>query len=337
MSTSGEDPDLYIHHQFTVDAGQEPVRIDRYLTARLSNISRARIQTAANAEAILVNGSPVKSNYKVKPGDTIAIVLDHPPNPLELKPENIPLDIVYEDDHLVVVNKPAGLVVHPGVGNWTGTLVNGLVYHFGQLPKHDEADIRPGLPHRLDKDTSGLMVIAKDPFTLTHLSKQFFHRTIKRSYAALVWGDFDEDEGIITGNIGRDPRHRQMMCVFPEGDHGRLAETHYSVMERFHYVTSVECRLKTGRMHQIRVHMKHIGHPVFNDELYGGNRIVSGTVHTKYRQFVDNCFKLMPRQALHAKSLGFIHPHTEQEVVLEAGLPSEFEELLEKWRGYSRV
>lgn len=340
-------------------------------------MSRTRVQAAITAEAVQVNGNVVKANYKVKPGDRIAIVLDHPPTEFEVVPENIPLDIVFEDEHLIVVNKPPGLVVHPGVGNWTGTLVNGLMYHFTKLPyqppwpprgetnpanpvkRTDETfsngeagnggtrespptlggrgareALRPGLVHRLDKDTSGLMVIAKTELALTHLAKQFFDRTIKRSYAALVWGDFEEDEGEITGNIGRHLRHRQLMDVFPEGDHGKPAETHYTVIERFHYVTLVECRLKTGRTHQIRVHMKHIGHPVFNDEIYGGNRIVSGTVHTRYKQFVEDCFKVLPRQALHARTLGFIHPQTKQAVEFNSTLPQDMINVIEKWQEY---
>lgn len=327
--------DLYIHHEFTVDRGQEPLRIDRYITDRLSQVSRTRVQAAVDAGTVAVNGKPVKSNYRVRPEDHITIVLDHPPNEFEVTPEDIPIDIVYEDDHLIIINKPAGLVVHPGVGNWTGTLVNALMFHIGQLPHHGDVDVRPGLVHRLDKETSGLMVIAKNEVALSHLAKQFFDRTIKRSYVALVWGDVERDQGEIIGHIGRHLRHRQLMDVFPDGDHGKHAETHYSVIERFHYVTLVECRLKTGRTHQIRVHMKHLGHPVFNDEIYGGARIVSGTVHARYKQFVDDCFTLMPRQALHAKTLGLIHPESKKLVEFNSELPSDFEAVLDAWRGYS--
>lgn len=329
-----QSDDLFIHHEFTVDAGQEPLRIDRYLVNKLQHISRTRIQTAAKAEAIQVNDKPVKSNYKVQPDDHIAIVLDHPPEHHEVKPENIPLDIAFEDDHLIIVNKPAGLVVHPGVGNWTGTLVNGLMHHLGQLPKHGEIDVRPGLVHRLDKDTSGLMVIAKSDYALSHLARQFFDRTINRSYVALVWGDLEQDAGDVTGNIGRHKRHRQLMDVFPEGDYGKPAETHYNVIERFHYVTLVECRLKTGRTHQIRVHMKHIGHPVFNDHIYGGNRIVSGTVHKRYKQFVENCFNLLPRQALHAKTLGFVHPDSGDELSFDSEVSQDIALVVEEWSKY---
>jgi 23S rRNA pseudouridine1911/1915/1917 synthase len=310
------------------------------------------VQAAIDAGTVTVGGLLVKSNYKVKPGDHITIVLDHPPSEFEVAPEDIPLDIVFEDDALIVVNKPAGLVVHPGVGNWTGTLVNALMFHIGQLPKHqphgpvhssDESsqeeskptDLRPGLVHRLDKDTSGLMVIAKNEFALSHLAKQFFDRTIKRSYVALVWGDVENDEGRITGNVGRHLRHRQLMDVFPDNDHGKHAETSYRVLERFHYVTLVECRLKTGRTHQIRVHMKHLGHPVFNDEIYGGARIVSGTVHARYKQFVEKCFEILPRHALHAKTLGLIHPETKMPIEFDSELPTDMQAALEAWRAYS--
>jgi 23S rRNA pseudouridine1911/1915/1917 synthase len=341
--------DLFIHHEFRADPGQEPLRLDRFITDRLSNVSRTRVQAAITAEAVQVNGKGVKPNYKVKPGDHITIVLDYPPSEFEVAPENIPLDIVFEDEHLVVLNKPAGLVVHPGVGNWTGTLVNGLLYHLGRLPAQAIATaqpskgvaasplqgaLRPGLVHRLDKDTSGLMVVAKNEVALTHLAKQFFDRTIKRSYVALVWGDIEQDAGEIVGHIGRHLRHRQLMDVFPEGDHGKPAQTHYTVIERFHYVTLVECRLRTGRTHQIRVHMKYLGHPVFNDEVYGGDRIVSGTIHTRYKQFVEDCFSVLPRQALHARSLGFIHPVTHQEMEFTTNLPEDMNSVVEMWRTY---
>lgn len=336
--------DLYEHHRFEVDRGQEPLRIDKYLMNRIEGISRNKLQNAAKADSILVNGEPVKSNYKVRPHDVITIVLDVPPKDFRAEPEDIPLDIIYEDDHLIVLNKQAGLVVHPAIGNFTGTLVNALLYHFKALPdcKLQTPDfklpvnkaVRPGLVHRIDKDTSGLMVVAKEEFAMMHLAKQFFNRTIKRNYTALAWGDFDEDEGTITGHIGRNLRYRKKMDVFPEGEHGKEAITHYKVMERLGYVTLVDCRLETGRTHQIRVHMAYAGHPLFNDSTYGGDKIVKGTVYSKYRQFVENCFAIFPRHALHARTLGFIHPAMGKEMFFESCLPGDFQQLLEKWRGY---
>jgi len=325
--------ELYEHHRFEVDRGQEPLRIDKYLLNRIEGISRNKIQQAAKAETILVNGEPVKSNYKVKPRDVVTIVLNTPPHELKSEPENIPLEIVYEDEHLVVINKQAGLVVHPAPGNYTGTLVNALLYHFKKLAVAGDAT-RPGLVHRIDKDTSGLMVVAKEEFAMMRLARQFFKRTIQRNYTALVWGDFEQDSGTITGHIGRNLRFRKIMDVFPEGDHGKEAVTHYKVMEPLGYVTLVDVKLETGRTHQIRVHMAHIGHPLFNDETYGGNRIVKGTVYSKYRQFVENCFELLPRQALHARTLGFVHPATGREMFFEAALPDDFQQVLVKWRGY---
>jgi len=325
--------DLYEHHRFEVDKGQEPLRIDKYLMNRIEGISRNKLQNAAKAGSILVNGEAVKPNYKVRPQDVITIVLNVPPKDYWAEPENIPLDIIYEDAWLIVLNKPAGMVVHPAVGNYTGTLVNALLYHFKNLPSGGD-EMRPGLVHRIDKDTSGLMVVAKEEFAMMHLAKQFFNRTIKRNYSALVWGDFDADEGTIRGHIGRNLRYRKKMDVFPEGDHGKEAITHYKILERLGYVTLVDCRLETGRTHQIRVHMAYSGHPLFNDSTYGGDRIVKGTVYTKYKQFVENCFSIFPRHALHARTLGFIHPRTGKEMFFECPLPEDFQRLLEKWRHY---
>lgn len=328
--------ELYEQHRFVADRGQEPLRIDKFLLNRLEGISRNKIQNAIRAESVLVNGHPVKSNYRVKPLDVITILLDSPPHELVSEPENIPLHIIYEDDHLVVINKQAGLVAHPAPGNYTGTLVNALLYHFNQLAR-GTSPIRPGLVHRLDKDTTGLMVIAKDEFTLMHLANQFFKRTIKRNYTALVWGDLPDEAGTISGHIGRNLRYRKIMDVFPEGEHGKEAVTHYRVIERFGYVTLVDVQLETGRTHQIRVHMAHIGHPLFNDATYGGDRIVKGTVYSKYKQFVQNCFTVLPRQALHARTLGFYHPVLQKELFFESPLPADFEALLDKWRNYVRV
>lgn len=325
--------ELYEHFRFKVDKGQEPLRIDKYLLHKIEKVSRSKIQNAADDEMILVNGKPVKPNYKVRPLDEIVIMLPEPKLHFETLPENIPLKIVYEDDDITVIDKPPGLVVHPGAGNYTGTLVNGLLYHYQQLPSAKGNELRPGLVHRIDKDTSGLVVVAKNEYALNFLAKQFSDHTIKRSYAALVWGDFKEDEGTITGHIGRSVKNRKVMDVFPEGEHGREAITHYKVMERFMYVTLVECALETGRTHQIRVHMQHTGHPLFNDKTYGGDKIVKGTVYTKYRQFVENCFALLPRQALHAKSLGFIHP-SGKDVLFDSPLPDDFQKVIEKWRRY---
>ncbi len=331
----GEEGKLYEHFLITTDKGQEPLRIDKFLLNRIENVSRNKIQLAAKAGTILANGKPVKPNYKVRPHDEITVLLPKPPEIHDLKPEPMTLDIVYEDDQLLVVNKPAGLVVHPGSGNYSGTLLNGLAYHFENLPQI-EGFMRPGLVHRIDKQTSGLLVIAKTELTMTHLAKQFYDHTVKRRYVALVWGDPDQDEGTITGHIGRNLRYRKRMDVFPDGDHGKHAITHYKVLERLGYVCLVQCRLETGRTHQIRVHMQHIGHPVFNDETYGGDSIVKGTVYTKYKQFVENCFKLMPRQALHAKVLGFTHPVSGDWMELETPLPEDFQKTLEKWRNYTQ-
>jgi 23S rRNA pseudouridine1911/1915/1917 synthase len=329
-----EDGALFEHYNIVVDPGQTLLRIDKFLSDRLKNATRSRLQAAADEGKILVNAIPVKSSYKVKPGDEISIVMDYPRRELKIIPEDIPLNIVYEDDSVIVINKPAGLVVHPGHGNYTGTLVNALAYHFRELPLFNSDDPRPGLIHRIDKNTSGLLVIAKTTEAKVKLSLQFFEKTTKRRYVALVWGDLENDKGTITGNIGRSPKNRQVFTVFPEGDYGKPAVTHYKVIERLGYVNLVECRLETGRTHQIRVHMKHIGHPLFNDDNYGGDQILRGTTFTKYKQFVKNCFEMIPRQALHAQMLGFVHPVTGEEMVFESELPADLANVIEKWRNY---
>jgi pseudouridine synthase, RluA family len=325
---------LFEHYNLIVDPGQTFMRIDKFLANRLNNASRSRLQTAADNGNVLVNKIPVKSSYKVKPGDEISIVMDFPRRELKIIPENIPLNIVYEDDSLLVINKPAGLVVHPGHGNYSGTLVNGLAYHFKELPLFNSNDPRPGLIHRIDKNTSGLLVIAKTIEAKVNLSLQFFEKTTKRKYIALVWGNLEKDEGTIVGNIGRSPKNRQVFTVFPDGESGKHAVTHYKVLERLGYVNLVECRLETGRTHQIRVHMKYIGHPLFNDDNYGGDQILRGTTFTKYKQFVANCFALIPAQALHAKTLGFVHPVTGEEMLFDSELPENFALIIEKWRNY---
>ena len=326
--------DLHEHYAFTADAGQEPLRVDKFLMNRIENATRNKIQQAAVAGSILVNDRVVKSNYKVKPGDTVRVLLAHPPHEDLLVPEKMELDIVYEDDALLVVNKPAGIVVHPGHGNYTGTLINGLIYHFEQLPKN--SNNRPGLVHRIDKDTSGLLVVAKTEHAMAHLAQQFHDKTSQRQYLALVWGDVDGEKGTVDGNLGRDPKNRLLMTVFPEGDQGKSAITHYEVVERFGYVTLVRCVLETGRTHQIRAHMKHIGHTLFSDVRYGGDKILKGTTFTKYKQFVDNCFKQLPRQALHAQTLGFVHPESGKEMSFTCPLPRDFEGTLTKWRNYAQ-
>ncbi len=328
--------ELYEHHRIIVDKGQAPLRVDKFLMNRLEGVSRNRLQQACDAGCILINGKPTKSSYKVRPLDQVQVVLPEPVREFELIPENIPINIVYEDADVVVLNKEAGLVVHPGVGNFTGTLMNALVFHFDNLPAKADALHRPGLVHRIDKNTSGLMVIAKSERALTLLAKEFFERTIERKYLALVWGDFKEDSGTITGNIGRSLKDRRVMTVYDDPEIGKHAVTHFKVVERFGYVTLVECKLETGRTHQIRVHMQHIGHPLFNDEMYGGNKILKGTTFTKYRQFVDNCFALLPRQALHAATLGFIHPAKNERKFFECPLPADFSSALEKWRNYAK-
>ena len=361
--TDEAEEGLYEHHRIVVDKGQTPLRIDKFLFNRIEKVSRSRIQRAADDGSVQVNGEPVNSNYKVRPFDVITIMMPEPRAEYDVTPENIPLDFVYEDDDIAIVNKLPGIVVHPGVGNASGTLVNGLLFHFnspipnpspkgkgtvvaksvatdslplgesrsGALPGHE---VRPGLVHRIDKDTSGLLVIAKNEFALNFLAKQFADHTIDRKYTSLVWGNLADDEGTITGHIGRNLKDRKKMDIFPDGDHGKHAVTHYKVLERFHYTTLVECTLETGRTHQIRVHMKSIGHPVFNDETYGGNKIVRGTVYKKYKAMVENCFELCPRQALHAASLGFIHPTTLKHIFFETQLPNDMQQLVEHWRGY---
>lgn len=329
-----ESNEMYEHYSVLVDKGQSPLRIDKYLTLRIINATRTRIQSAADAGCILVNDKAVKSNYKVKPNDNIRIVMATPPRETEIIPEDVPLDIVYEDDDLMVINKQPGLVVHPGHGNYSGTLIHGLAWHFRNDPKFQIEDPRFGLVHRIDKDTSGLLVIAKTNEAKSHLGLQFFNKTTKRKYVAIVWGTVKEDEGRIEGNIGRSLKDRMQMTVFPEGDYGKPAVTHYRVLERLGYVTVVECQLETGRTHQIRVHMKYIGHTLFNDERYGGHEILKGTTFTKYKQFVQNCFKVCPRQALHAQTLGFIHPRTGEEMFFTADVPGDMVELMDKWRGY---
>lgn len=329
----GSENELFEHHRIVVDAGQQMLRIDKFLQAKLGgHISRTKIQAGADAGNLRVNDKPVKSSYKVKPYDTITILLPQPPRITEVVAENIPFKIDYEDDDLIIVNKHAGLVVHPGYGNYTGTLVNGLLWHFKSLPKN--ADQRPGLVHRLDKDTSGVMVIAKTEYSLAFLAKQFFERTNDRRYYALVWGDFETDSGTITGHLGRSAKDRRVQDVFPDGDYGKPAVTHWKVIERFGYVTLVECKLETGRTHQIRAHMKYIGHPLFNDAMYGGNEIRKGPMFTKYKQFVENCFEMCPRQALHAKSLAFVHPATKKWLVFDSELPDDMKAVIEKWRQY---
>ena len=332
---SPDSQELFEHHRIVVDKGQSLLRIDKFLVNKLENVSRTKIQSAASAGNILVNNNSVKPNYKVKPEDVISIVLPHPPYELELIPENIPINIIFEDDDIIVVNKEAGMVVHPGHGNYTGTLVNALMYHMKDLPLFQKGEMRPGLVHRIDKNTSGILVIAKTEFALNHLAKQFYDRTTKRKYVALVWGRFDEEEGTIEGNIGRSIRDRMKMAVFPNGDNGKHAVTHFKVLESLGYVSMVECRLETGRTHQIRIHMEYIRHPVFNDERYGGDTIVKGTTFTKYKQFVQNCFNIMPRHALHAKSLGFIHPSTGKELFFESDIPEDMMNVIEKWRTYT--
>ena len=326
--------ELFEHFRFKADPGQTPLRIDKFLFNKLESTSRSRIQAAANAGNILVNTNAVKPNYRVKPGDSISIVLPHPPRKIELIPENIPLEIIFEDADLMVVNKQPGMVVHPGYGNYTGTLVNALMYHLKDNPLFSSGDERPGLVHRIDKNTSGLLVVAKNELALNRLASQFFKRTTQRNYHALVWGDLKVDAGTIEGHIGRNPKDRKQMHVFPEGDQGKVAITHYRVLDRLGYVNLVECKLETGRTHQIRVHFQYLSHPLFNDPEYGGERILRGTTFTKYKQFVQNCFDLLPGQALHARTLGFQHPVSGKDLFFEAPLPNGFETVLQKWRSY---
>lgn len=337
IDASGSEPNadgMYEHFRFVADKGQQLLRVDKFLVLRLEKSSRNRVQQAADAGCILVNGKPVKSNYRVKPLDVVSVVMDRPRYELEILPENIPLDIVYEDEHLLVVNKPAGLVVHPGHGNYSGTLVNALAWHFRDNPDYDVSDPRMGLVHRIDKDTSGLLVVAKTPDAKTNLGKQFFNKTTKREYMAVVWGVPDPQQGTIVGNVGRNPKDRLQMTVFPDGSQGKHAVTHYEVLENLGYVSVVRCVLETGRTHQIRVHMKHIGHPLLNDARYGGDEVLRGERSASYRKFVDNCFAVCPRQALHARTLGFVHPATGKELFFSSDVPQDMTAMIERWRTY---
>ena len=336
VGPTNENQDLYEHFHFVAQKGQQPLRVDKYLMNYIENATRSKIQQAAKDGNVYVNDVIVKSNYKVKPNDVVRVLFEHPPYEFLLVPEDIPLTIVYEDDTLLVVNKPSGMVVHPGHGNYSGTLINALTFHFDNLPNNSSN--RPGLVHRIDKDTSGLLVVAKTEEAMTHLAKQFFDKTSEREYIALVWGDVKEDQGTIEGAIGRHPKNRLQNTVFIGDDahKGKPAVTHYKVLERFGYVTLVSCQLETGRTHQIRVHFKHIGHTLFNDERYGGDRILKGTSYSKYKQFVENCFSLLPRQALHAKTLGFVHPVTKEKIKFDSPMPDDIAQCLEKWRNYSK-
>ncbi len=333
VSDPGED-DLFEHYRYIAGKGQEPLRVDKFLMNFIENATRNKIQQAAKGGNIWVNNKVVKQNYRVKAGDEVRVLFEHPPYEFLLTPEDIPLDIVYEDDALLVVNKPAGMVVHPGHGNYSGTLLNALAHHIKDLPKNSSG--RPGLVHRIDKDTSGLLVIAKTDEAMAHLARQFYEKTSDRQYVALVWGSVEEDEGTVEGHIGRNPKNRLQMQVFPEGDQGKEAITHYRVLERLGYVTLVNCELETGRTHQIRVHMKHLGHTLFNDERYGGEKILKGTTFTKYKQFVENCFKILPRQALHAKTLGFDHPVSGKRMQFDSEIPEDMTACIDKWRQYAR-
>ena len=330
-----EEQELFEHHRFVVDAGQGALRIDKFLMSKVQNASRNKIQQAATSGNVLVNKEAVKSNYKVKPGDVITVVMDTPAREIEIISEDIPIDIVYEDNDLIVVNKKVGMVVHPAYGNYSGTLVNALLGHFEKTGSKQKEGAGPYLVHRIDKDTSGLILIAKNENAQIKLGAQFFDHSTDRKYNALVWGDVTEDEGTVEGNLARSPKDRKIMTVFPENDHGKHAVTHYKVIERLGYVTLIECELETGRTHQIRAHMKHIKHPIFNDSTYGGDKILKGTTFTKYKQFVTNCFKVCPRQALHARSLGFIHPTSDKKLNFEADFPEDMQELVEKWRQYA--
>ncbi len=340
MNTSPEEDfeedelGLYEHYRFIVDKGQSPVRLDKFLTEKVAFATRNKIQHAIDAGAIQVNGQNSKGSYKIKPLDDIRVLFEKPPRDTEVIPEDIPLDIIFEDQYLLVVNKPPGMVVHPAHGNWTGTLVNGLVHHFHNLPEMKGNEGRPGLVHRIDKDTSGLLVIAKAEEVMTHLASQFFHHTIERTYLALVWGEPDEDEGTVRGHVGRSAKDRKVMDVFPDGSQGKHAVTHWKVIKRLRYVSLIQCNLETGRTHQIRAHMRFLGHHLFNDTMYGGDKIRKGTQFAKYKMFVQNCFELMPRQALHAKSLGFVHPVTKEYLYFESPLPEDFSKVLEKWESY---
>lgn len=332
---SGEQQELYEHFHLDVDKGQSLLRIDKYITSKIQSISRSRVQSAADAGNILVNGKPVKPSFKIKPLDSISIVMAYPPRDVEIVAENIPIEILYEDDDVIVVNKEAGMVVHPGHGNFTGTLVNALMYHLRDVPLFSTGEVRPGLVHRIDKNTSGILVVGKTELAMNHLARQFFERTTKRRYIALVWGDMEDDEGTIEANIGRSVRDRKKMQVYRDSEEGKHAITHWRVIERLGYVTLIECRLETGRTHQIRVHFEYIRHPIFNDDSYGGDTIVKGTTFTKYKQFIQNCFATCPRHALHAKSLGFVHPSTGEDMYFETEIPNDIAQIIERWRTYT--
>ncbi len=329
-----EQQELYEHFRIVADKGQQLLRIDKFLVNRLESTSRSKIQNAAAAGNIRVNNIPVKANYKIKPNDVISIVLAFPPRELELIPQNIPLKIVYEDNDVIVIDKEAGMVVHPGHGNYTGTMVNALMYHFKELPLFKSGELRPGLVHRIDKDTSGILVVAKNETSLNHLARQFYERSTDREYLALVWGTMPDEKGTITGNIARHPSNRMRMHVFPDGNEGKHAVTHYEVIENLGYISLIRCKLETGRTHQIRVHMSYNGHPLFNDERYGGDQIIKGTTFTKYKQFVENCFLVLPRQALHARSLAFTHPTSGKRLTFESPMPNDMQAVIEKWRKY---
>ena len=327
------DQELFEHYKFEADKGQEPLRVDKFLMNFIENATRSKIQQSAKDGYIHVNGVPVKSNYKVKSGDVVTVEYRNPPREYELIPQDIPINIMYEDEDILIVNKEAGMVVHPGFGNWEGTLVNALAFHFKNLPNMGDEN-RPGLVHRIDKNTSGILVIAKNEQSMKIMGEKFSNRDLNRKYLALVWGDLKEDEGTITGHIGRSLKNRKVMDVFHNGEFGKHAVTHWKVVERLGYTTLVECKLETGRTHQIRTHFKHIGHPLFNDEEYGGDKILKGTTFTKYKQFVQNCFSVCSRQALHAKNLEFLHPITNKEMKFSSNLPKDFSSLIEKWRKY---
>ena len=329
-----QDDELFEHHRIVADGGQSLIRIDKFLMDRLPNVTRTKIQAGIHEGFVKVNDQPIKPSYKVHPNDIVVVAMPEPPRDTDVKPENIPLNIVFEDEHLMVINKQAGMVVHPAFQNWSGTLVNALTYHFQNLPQMKGNEGRPGLVHRIDKDTSGLLVIAKSEIAMIGLAKQFFDHSIERTYNALVWGLPDPADGTINVNVGRSLKDRRVTTAFPKGDFGRHAITHYKLLQDLRYVSLIECKLETGRTHQIRAHLKYIGHPLFNDAMYGGNEPLKGTIFSKYKQFVDNCFKIIPRQALHAKTLGFIHPATKKFIQFDSELPADFKEVIEKWENY---